>query len=94
MESKVSWLASPLARVLSVAAGMGLVLVGSWYGTMANPQGVLGVILALLGVPLILSGLFDWHPLALALGQPARGADLRDPVDVARRREEEEASLR
>ena len=66
------WMATPLGRVLRVAAGTLLIYVG-----LAVVHGIGGIVLAAVGVVPIVAGLLNLCPIGPLIGAPMKGASTR-----------------
>lgn len=64
------WMAKPAGRILRIAAGLVLIGVGLYV------QGVLGILIAIVGVVPVLAGVFNFCLIAPFLGVPFRGRSL------------------
>ena len=64
------WMAKPAGRILRIVAGLVLIGVGLYV------QGVLGILIAIVGVVPVLAGVFNFCLIAPFLGVPFRGRSL------------------
>lgn len=64
------WMAKPAGRILRIVAGLVLIGVGLYV------QGVLGILIAIVGVVPVLAGVFNFCVIAPFLGVPFRGRSL------------------
>ena len=64
------WMAKPAGRILRIAAGLVLIGVGLYV------QGVLGILIAVVGVVPVLAGVFNFCVIAPFLGVRFRGRSL------------------
>ena len=70
------FLSSPLGRLARIIDGATLILIGLFIF-----QGTLGSVLMIVGVALLLAGVFDFCVLAPLFGLPFRGARLRQSLE-------------
>ena len=72
------FIAGPVGRLIRVIAGLALIVIGLWL-----IQGVVGWILALVGLVPLFAGIFDRCVFAPLFGLPFDGYRLRDDLDKA-----------
>ena len=72
MKGFFRFIAGPVGRLVRVIAGLALIVIGLWL-----IQGVVGWILALVGLVPLLAGLFDRCVFAPLFGLPFDGFQLR-----------------
>jgi len=70
------FIAGPVGRLIRVIAGLALIVIGLWL-----IQGVVGWILAMVGLVPLLAGLFDRCVFAPLFGLPFDGYRLRHDLD-------------
>lgn len=75
MEAVFSFIAGPIGRLIRVIAGLGLILIGLFL-----VEGVVGWILAVIGLAPLLAGVLDFCIFAPLFGLPFVGPRLRDRV--------------
>jgi hypothetical protein len=76
MKAVFRFLASPTGRLVRVVAGLVLIVVG-----IAVVGGVIGWILAIIGLVPLVAGVFDWCFFAPLFGLPFAGPRLRDTLE-------------
>jgi len=72
MNAFFRFIAGPVGRLIRVIAGVALIVIGLWL-----VQGVVGWILAIVGLVPLLAGIFDRCVFAPIFGLPFEGARLR-----------------
>jgi hypothetical protein len=76
MKAVFRFLASPTGRLVRVVAGLVLIVVG-----IAVVGGVIGWILAIIGLVPLVAGVFDWCFFAPLFGLPFAGPNLRQTLE-------------
>jgi hypothetical protein len=76
MKGIFRFLASSAGRVVRAVAGLALIVVG-----LAVVGGIVGWILAIVGLVPLVAGLFDWCFLAPLFGLPFAGPRLRQTLE-------------
>jgi hypothetical protein len=76
MKAVFRFLASPTGRLVRVVAGLVLIVVG-----IAVVGGVIGWILAIVGLVPLVAGVFDWCFFAPLFGLPFAGPNLRQTLE-------------
>jgi len=76
MKAVFRFLASPAGRLVRVVAGLVLIVVG-----IAVVKGVVGWILAIVGLVPLAAGVFDWCFFAPLFGLPFVGPRLRQTLE-------------
>ena len=72
MNPFVSFMISPLGRLVRIVAGIALIAFG-----LLSLGGIAGTIVAAVGLVPLLAGLFDFCVFAPIFGSPIRGAEIR-----------------
>jgi len=75
MNAFFRFIAGPAGRLIRIIAGVALIVVGLWL-----VQGVVGWILAIVGLVPLFAGIFDRCVFAPLFGLPFEGARLRQAV--------------
>jgi hypothetical protein len=72
MNPIVSFLASPVGRIVRIVAGLALITWGLW-----GLGGTVGLVVAVVGLVPLVAGLFDFCVFASLFGNPLSGAKTR-----------------
>lgn len=72
MNAFVSFMASPIGRLVRIVAGVALIAWG-----LLGLGGTLGIVVAVVGAVPLLAGLFDFCVFAPLFGAPISGAKIR-----------------